>query len=245
MSDFANVLRSLRVQREMSQQSLADSMRISKSALNMYERGERQPNFETLELIADYFNISIDFLLGKVDFINCPICNFNYNPLSQTAICEHNEFHQKYLTATREYGDILPYEKLYKLRNESIFRFRKHDTNLVERIIAYDDYLRYDYMTYLWKNNLSLGLEDFETYCKKDIGLASTKKALDELDPELYPMLVNKYGVQEDEKYHNQYEEVESPIILWFYNKLNALGKKEAEKRVGELAQIDKYTTDI
>ena len=132
MSNFANVLRSLREQREMSQQSLADSMGISKSALNMYERGERQPNFETLELIADYFNISIDFLLGKVDFINCPICNFNYNPLSQTALYEHNEFHQKYLTATSKYGDILPYENLYKLRNESILRFRKHATSLTE-----------------------------------------------------------------------------------------------------------------
>lgn len=244
MSDFANVLRSLRNQKEMSQQLLADSIGISKSALNMYERGERQPNFETLELIADYFNISIDFLLGKVDFINCPICNVNYNPLNQESINEHDEFHHKYVAATRKYGDILPYEKLNKLRNESIFRFRKPGASLVERMIAFDDYLRYDYMTYLWKNSLSLVLEDFDIYCKKDIGLASTKKALDELDPELYPKLVNKYGVQEDEEYHKQ-GEVESPKILSFYNVLNDLGKKEAEKRVEELAQIDKYTTNI
>lgn len=244
MSDFANVLRSLRDQSEMSQQSLADSIGISKSALNMYERGERQPNFETLELIADYFNISIDFLLGKAKFVNCPICGVNYDPLNKDIIKEHEEFHQKYLAATKKYGDILPSDKLHRLRNESVLRFHKPGASLVNRFIAYNDYLRYDYMTYLWKNGLSLNLEDFETYCKKDIGLASTKKVLDELDPELYPKLVDKYGIQEDEEYHKQIE-MESPRILSFYNKLNDLGKKEAEKRVEELAQIEKYTTNI
>lgn len=49
----------------MSQQELADALGISKSAVNMYERGERQPNFETLETIADFFNVDIDYLLGR------------------------------------------------------------------------------------------------------------------------------------------------------------------------------------
>ena len=55
MADFANVLRLLRNEKGLSQQELALSLGISKSAVNMYERGERQPNFETLELIADFF----------------------------------------------------------------------------------------------------------------------------------------------------------------------------------------------
>jgi len=33
--------------------------------VNMYERGDRQPNFETLESIADFFNVDIDYLLGR------------------------------------------------------------------------------------------------------------------------------------------------------------------------------------
>ena len=52
MADFANVLRLLRNGRGLSQQELALSLGISKSAVNMYERGERQPNIETLELIG-------------------------------------------------------------------------------------------------------------------------------------------------------------------------------------------------
>ncbi len=62
MAGFAQVLRLLRVEKGLSQQELANALKISKSSVNMYERGERQPNFETLELIADYFNVDIDYL---------------------------------------------------------------------------------------------------------------------------------------------------------------------------------------
>ena len=67
MAQFHKILRLLRNERNMSQQDLADVLKISKSAINMYERGERQPNFETLEIIADFFNVDIDFLLGRTD----------------------------------------------------------------------------------------------------------------------------------------------------------------------------------
>ena len=67
MANFSNILRLLRSERDMSQQELADSLGISKSSVNMYERGERQPNFETLELIADYFNVDLDYLLGRTE----------------------------------------------------------------------------------------------------------------------------------------------------------------------------------
>ena len=67
MAEFANVLRLLRNGRGISQQELARLLGISKSAVNMYERGERQPNFETLELIADFFHVDIDYLLGRTD----------------------------------------------------------------------------------------------------------------------------------------------------------------------------------
>lgn len=44
---------------------MADKLGISRSAIGMYEKGEREPNFETLELIADTFNVDMNFLLGK------------------------------------------------------------------------------------------------------------------------------------------------------------------------------------
>ena len=55
MSNFSERLRELRNSRKLSQQNLADELKISKSSVNMYERGEREPGIETLENIADYY----------------------------------------------------------------------------------------------------------------------------------------------------------------------------------------------
>ena len=67
MAKFNERLKLLRREAGLSQQDFAKQLGTSKSSINMYERGERQPNFETLELIADYFNVDIDYLLGRTD----------------------------------------------------------------------------------------------------------------------------------------------------------------------------------
>lgn len=63
--DFANRLRELRMSKGLSQGDLANKLGVSKSRISMYEVGSRQPDFEMLEKIADYFNVDIDYLLGK------------------------------------------------------------------------------------------------------------------------------------------------------------------------------------
>ena len=52
MSDFAVILRKLRNEYGYTQDELAKKLNVSKSRINMYERGEREPNFEMLEKIA-------------------------------------------------------------------------------------------------------------------------------------------------------------------------------------------------
>lgn len=55
MSKFSVRFKELRKSRKLSQQALADSLNTSKSSVNMYERGEREPGIDTLETIADFF----------------------------------------------------------------------------------------------------------------------------------------------------------------------------------------------
>ena len=43
----------------VTQQQLAAALRISKSSISMYENGQREPDFETLEALADYFNVDM------------------------------------------------------------------------------------------------------------------------------------------------------------------------------------------
>lgn len=66
---FADTLKKLRKERCLTQEQLAALLGISKSAISMYENGNREPNFEIEELIADFFNVDISYLRGKVTFV--------------------------------------------------------------------------------------------------------------------------------------------------------------------------------
>lgn len=70
MSKFSERLRFLRTTHDLSQAEFAKQIKLSKSSINMYERAEREPGLETLERIADYFNVDMDYLLGKSDIAN-------------------------------------------------------------------------------------------------------------------------------------------------------------------------------
>lgn len=64
MSEFKDNLKYLRNRRNLTQEELAACLNISKSRIGMYETGKRKPDFETLELIADFFNTDMNFLIG-------------------------------------------------------------------------------------------------------------------------------------------------------------------------------------
>lgn len=70
MDKFNNVLRELRMEKNLSQRELASQLHLSKSSISMYESGSRHPNYETLAIIADYFNVDMNYLLGKTSIRN-------------------------------------------------------------------------------------------------------------------------------------------------------------------------------
>ena len=70
MPKFSDRFKQLRTERRLSQQNLADQLGFSKSSVNMYERGEREPGLESMETIADYFNADLDYLMGRSDIPN-------------------------------------------------------------------------------------------------------------------------------------------------------------------------------
>ena len=72
MASFKEMLKYLRVRDNLSQAELADKLGVAKSTISMYEVGKREPDFETLEAIADFFNVDMNFLLGKDGSENDP-----------------------------------------------------------------------------------------------------------------------------------------------------------------------------
>ncbi len=60
-------LRQLRKARGISQLKLAMDLSLNQNTISRYETGEREADYKTLILLADYFNVSIDNLLERTD----------------------------------------------------------------------------------------------------------------------------------------------------------------------------------
>ena len=60
-------LKELRKKRKISQLKLALDLNMSQNSISRYETGEREADYETLIKFADYFDVSLDYLLGRCD----------------------------------------------------------------------------------------------------------------------------------------------------------------------------------
>ena len=70
MRTIAETIKKLRIEKNLTIRELANELDVSYSSIGMYEQGRRQPNYETLEKIADFFNVDMNFLLGKSEIRN-------------------------------------------------------------------------------------------------------------------------------------------------------------------------------
>lgn len=66
-NNFSNRLLQCRKDMGLSQKALATTLGISDAAITMMEKGKRYPSFEILIALADYFDVSLDYLVGRSD----------------------------------------------------------------------------------------------------------------------------------------------------------------------------------
>jgi len=64
---LAERLKELRKERSLRQEQVAVAVDISMSAYCNYEQGKREPTASVLERMADYYDVSVDYLLGRSD----------------------------------------------------------------------------------------------------------------------------------------------------------------------------------
>lgn len=62
---FSDILKQLRKRAGYSQSELSNLLKISKSAVSMYEVGERMPDYEMMKTISEIFGVSMDYLYGR------------------------------------------------------------------------------------------------------------------------------------------------------------------------------------
>ena len=67
MAQFGDMLAELRQDQRLTQRDLAEALHISNSSISAYERGERIPDICTLTALADYFQVTTDYLVGRTE----------------------------------------------------------------------------------------------------------------------------------------------------------------------------------
>ena len=89
---FGNRLKELRKAKGLTQIEMSKDINFSQSAITAYENGKREPNFEALQKLAAYFNVSTDYLLGKTNTLNPPVTKTDSTDLLDFLFHDEPEF---------------------------------------------------------------------------------------------------------------------------------------------------------
>lgn len=67
MKQFGEKIKELRLEKNMTCQAVASAVGLTKNAITNYETGIREPSLETLKSLCDLFDVSADYLIGRID----------------------------------------------------------------------------------------------------------------------------------------------------------------------------------
>ncbi|WP_437831461.1 helix-turn-helix domain-containing protein [Niallia taxi] len=116
MSLLGERIKYIRNKRKLSQKEMAKELGVSNVQLSRYETGERKPDPEMLSSIADFLDISTDYLLGRTD-------DLNKLPKAYDSLSEINKLVKEYGIEDFGFFDI---EQWKKLSPEDLDELRRH-----------------------------------------------------------------------------------------------------------------------
>lgn len=147
---FGDIFKDLRLEQKMSQDKIAEELDVSQPLIAKWESHQSTPAPEMLDYIADYFNISTDYLLGRskyrnLEFNNSELDNILIDKIKQ--LSEENKIgvlsvvnllsnntinipESKYSQQIKQFGD----ENNIKIQIDSKKELTENDANLIQSI---------------------------------------------------------------------------------------------------------------
>ena len=77
--EIQGILKNLREKNNLTQEQLAERVQVTRQAVSRWETGETQPNTDTLKLLSQVFDVSINTLLGSPRQLVCQCCGMPLN----------------------------------------------------------------------------------------------------------------------------------------------------------------------
>lgn len=177
----------------ISQADLEVKLGFSNASISKWKKSMPKP--ERLYKLAEHFDVTVDFLMGKTDLVVCHICGFGNNPLSEQSEKEHEQFHNRFLAVREKYPFFMKYSDADKIRSESISNFRNPNKTFEEKISCFDNCLKASFSLEIARNNYDISDLNYEDFCKSEISTLKPDWAISE---ELIDILIEKYGVDRE-----------------------------------------------
>lgn len=112
---FPEILKELREKKGFTQEQLASMLNLTKNAISHYEKNINSPNIDTIQKIADVFDVSVDYLLGRTTV------QFKYSLLKSSfakGISLDDFLQQILLLDSQHRSDILKLLEYIKFHND-------------------------------------------------------------------------------------------------------------------------------
>lgn len=245
-------LKDLRESKGISQKQLADFLNVSQGSIGNWESGIREPNFATVEKIANYFNVSVDYIMGRET--PCPICGLDYVPNIPSEEEQHNIIHEKCLKAIEKFGFFWTGIERARKKETAYNALNDNSTSLEQKVHAAEDLCK----TYFSRCLESWQFDVRHPDSKKFIAMLLNQEHFkSRFSQEVYDELVKKYGISEGIPEGQTYYPLtncniidskplnpklfEEYCILKKYNKLNEIGQKKVNDYIDDLSENPNY----
>lgn len=139
--EIREILKKLREKNNLTQDQLAERVKVTRQAVSRWETGETQPNTDTLKLLSQEFDVSINTLLGSPRQLICQCCGMPLNEDSLISREPDGSYNEDYCKWCYADGDFV-----YKSKDSLLDFLVSHmpnPDNLADedRRIQFDSYL--------------------------------------------------------------------------------------------------------
>lgn len=232
---------------------------INQTVFSEWKKGKSTPKSDKMQKIADFFAVPLEYLLGKNGFVTCQECGMMYYTSNINDCRTHEEFHNKYLIATRFYGYFYPLPIIENEKSKYLTIASDYDSVFEKRVSAWVEVIRTYFSRSLSGWNYELEHPAFDHYAAMLLNTKTFEARIN--DTAIFTRLVRMYGKQEgleegktncivpkDLLQHSistKEHTLGESMLLKEFSKLNEIGKSEAVNRVTELTYIPQYTANV